>query len=310
MPASQSHIPVLLNALLEALNIKPAGAYIDCTFGRGGHSQALLEKLSCQGSLFLLDQDPDAIAYAQARFAHDARVNIRHSNFACLDKLAKENNLYAQVDGIFFDLGVSSPQLDNARRGFSFSHCGPLDMRMNTTTGETAAQWLAGVSTSELAGVLKAYGEERYAKKIAGKIRQEQNHKPITSTRRLSEIVCACYPRNYRGIHPATRTFQAIRIAVNQELASLQQALQASFNLLNHGGRLAVISFHSLEDRIIKRFIKCSRQQQPLPKMPVMPKPADHLRMIGKMLKPSADEIALNPRARSACLRVAEKVMV
>ena len=310
MPASQSHMPVLLNALLNALNIKPAGVYIDCTFGRGGHSQALLEKLSCQGRLFLLDQDPGAIACAQEKFAHDARVSISHSNFACLNRLAKENNLYAQVDGIFFDLGVSSPQLDNAHRGFSFSHCGPLDMRMNTSAGDTAAQWLASVSMGELAFVLKAYGEERYAKKIAGKILQEQNNKPITTTQRLSEIVCACYPRNYQGIHPATRTFQAIRIVVNQELASLQQALQASFNLLNHGGRLAVISFHSLEDRIVKRFIKRSKQQDPPPKMPVMPGPTDHLRIMGKMLKPSADEIALNPRARSACLRVAEKVIV
>ena len=310
MPAPQAHLPVLLNAALDALNIKSAGAYIDCTFGRGGHSEALLEKLSAQGSLLLLDQDPDAIACAQEKFAHDKRVKIRHSNFSCLNDLAEENDLYAQVDGIFFDLGVSSPQLDTAQRGFSFSHDGPLDMRMNTTTGNTAAQWLAGVSVSELAVVLKEYGEERYAKKIAGKILREQKNKPITTTRRLSEIICACYPQNYQGVHPATRAFQAIRIAVNQELACLQQALRASFDLLNHGGRLVVISFHSLEDRIVKRFIKMSQRQDPLPKMPVMPAPVSHLRMIGKMLRPSAEEIALNPRARSACLRVAEKVVV
>ena len=310
MPASSIHVPVLLTETLQGLAIKGDGTYIDCTLGRGGHSQLLLESLTSQGRLFLLDQDPSAIECAEQIFGNDKRVKIIHESFANLQEVGKCNDLNAKVDGIFFDLGVSSPQLDEADRGFSFSHDGPLDMRMNTNAGQTAAEWLASVSSKELVAALREYGEERHANKIASRILEEQQDSAITTTHRLAELVKACYPSSYQGIHPATRTFQAIRITINQELQALQKGLDAAFELLNGGGRLVVISFHSLEDRMVKRFIRDSNQTERVPaRMPVMPEQTDHLKALGKLIRPSERELDINPRARSARLRIAEKVL-
>ncbi|MDW3096301.1 MAG: 16S rRNA (cytosine(1402)-N(4))-methyltransferase RsmH [Gammaproteobacteria bacterium] len=309
MLARFTHVPVLLHESIQGLRIKGDGTYIDCTFGRGGHSQLLLQSLASQGRLFLLDQDPSAIECAQQQFVGDERVTIIHETFANLAEVGRKHGLLANVDGIFFDLGVSSPQLDEAQRGFSFSQDGPLDMRMNTSTGYTAAQWLESVSVNELIQVLREFGEERHAKKIANKVLDEQKVSAITTTKRLAETVKGCYPSNYQGIHPATRTFQAIRIAINKELLALQKGLEASFDLLNGGGRLVVISFHSLEDRMVKRFIRDTKQEDLLPKLPVMPELSDHLKSVGKLIRPSIEELKVNPRARSARLRVAEKVL-
>ena len=307
--SAQQHLPVLLNEALEAMKIKANGTYIDCTFGRGGHSQAFLSQLAAQGQLIVLDQDPSAIKIAEEKFSTDKRVKIIHESFANLSMLSERKKLKEKVDGIFFDLGVSSPQLDNAERGFSFNHDGPLDMRMNTSQGITAAEWLNKITVSELAEVLRGYGEERYAKKIASKILYVQKEHAITRTKQLSNIVEACYPKNYQGIHPATRTFQAIRIAVNDELSALQNALSAAFELLAINGRLVVISFHSLEDRIVKRFIRQTRSANYLPKLPVKHVPEVHLSEVEKMVRPSELEVEANPRSRSARMRTAEKVM-
>lgn len=310
MQDTYTHVPVLLHESIEGLNIKGNGTYIDCTFGRGGHSQLILENLTKQGRLLLLDQDPTAIAHAEKLFSNDARVKIHHQTFASLKTLSSEYDLHANVDGILFDLGVSSPQLDETQRGFSFSHDGPLDMRMNTATGQTAAQWLATVSVSELTKVLRDFGEERYAKKIASRVLQEQHQDAITTTKRLAKIVKSCYPSSYQGVHPATRTFQAIRIAVNEELSALRDGLQAAFDMLADGGRLVVISFHSLEDRIVKRFIReTSKDDYLMAKLPIMPEQNNYLKPIGKLVRPSEQEIRVNPRARSARLRIAEKVL-
>jgi 16S rRNA (cytosine1402-N4)-methyltransferase len=309
MSATSTHVPVLLHESLQGLKIKADGTYIDCTFGRGGHSQLLLESLSSQGRLFLLDQDPSAIDCAQQKFGNDERIKIIHQTFANLAEVGKDNDLLAKSDGIFFDLGVSSPQLDEAQRGFSFSHDGPLDMRMNTSAGVTAAEWLASVSAKEFISVLREFGEERHAKRIASKVLEQQQVSAITTTKQLAEIVKTCYPSHYQGIHPATRTFQAIRIAINEELQSLQKGLEAAFDLLNGGGRLVVISFHSLEDRMVKRFIRDTKQEDLLPKLPVMPELNDHLKSVGKLIRPSEQELEVNPRSRSARLRIAEKVL-
>ena len=310
MSASQIHKPVLLGEALTALNVCADGIYIDCTFGRGGHSQKILKCLGDDGQLYLLDQDPSAIAFADEKFGGDKRVQIIHNSFANLELVGKQHNLLGKVNGIFFDLGVSSPQLDVAERGFSFTQDGPLDMRMNTSAGITAEQWLTTISTSDLVAILREYGEERHAKKIASRVIEEQQLKPIRTTKRLADLVSECYPKNYQGIHPATRTFQAIRIAINEELQALKKGLNASFDLLCHGGRLVVISFHSLEDRIVKRFIRDSKADDLLPKLPIMPEQCDHLSAVGKLIRPTEKEMQLNARARSARMRVAEKVIV
>ena len=309
MADCSNHVPVLLEEALQGLSVNPNGTYIDCTYGRGGHSQQILSRLDTKGKLYVLDQDPTAVEIAKERYEDDSRVHVVHDSFANLLKLAEQKELIAKVNGIFFDLGVSSPQLDVADRGFSFTQDGPLDMRMNTDTGITASQWLNEISTADLTTVLREYGEEKHAKKIAHRITQEKLNSPIMSTAKLSEIVCECYPKGYQGIHPATRTFQAIRIAVNQELHALKSGLKASFQLLCVGGRLVVISFHSLEDRIVKRFIRDSKGKDLMPKLPVMPAKKDYLRPIGKLIQPSDKEVELNPRARSAKMRVAEKVL-
>ena len=308
MTEIHSHLPVLLKEACEAINVKANGVYIDCTFGRGGHSEKILKDLSNDGCLFVLDQDPLAIETAKKKFGHDTRVHIIHESFAKLQQLAIGFERMQQVDGILFDLGVSSPQLDEAHRGFSFSQDGPLDMRMNTTTGVTAEQWLATVDIPELTKVLFEYGEEKHAKKIAKRIVEENESGAITTTRQLANIVAACYPPSYRGIHPATRTFQAIRIFINDELGALQQGLQAAFELLACNGRLVVISFHSLEDRLVKRFIRSTNKSDELRKFPMITDLGEHLRAVGKLVRPSEEEIEVNPRSRSARLRIAEKV--
>ncbi len=310
MPELHQHVPVLLEEALRALRIKPDGVYIDCTFGRGGHSRSILQNLSQQGRLYLLDQDPAAIKIAKQVFADDQRVQITHESFANLLEMGESLALRERVDGILFDLGVSSPQLDQAERGFSFSNDGPLDMRMNTTTGESAAQWLARVPLEELITVLRDYGEEKYAKKIAAKIIAEQKKNAITTTKALADIVCSCYPAGYQGIHPATRTFQAIRIYINQELTALHDGLQAAFELLSNHGRLVVISFHSLEDRIVKRFIRDTRKEDVPKNLPVIAQASEYLKTVGKLIRPQQRELEQNARARSARMRVAEKVLV
>ena len=309
MPALQTHVPVLLEQTLDALHIHSDGIYVDCTFGRGGHSQSVLNCLSQQGRLFLLDQDPSAIQIAEQKFGGDDRVRIIHDSFANLLTMGERHDLLQRVDGILFDLGVSSPQLEQAARGFSFNHDGPLDMRMNTIAGETAAQWLANVQLENLVMVLREYGEEKHAKKIARKILAERVKNPIKSTKQLAQIVQACYPANYQGIHPATRTFQAIRIYINCELEALHDGLNAAFELLANKGRLVVISFHSLEDRIVKRFIRDTRQQNIPKNLPVIIEQNRYLRVVGKLVRPAEDELAINPRARSARLRIAEKIL-
>lgn len=297
----------MLEESKQALNIRPEGTYLDCTFGRGGHSEAFLQSLSTRGCLYVIDQDATAIEVAREKYAQDERVTIVHKSFEDLSQIGEQYNLLNRTDGIFFDLGVSSPQLDKAERGFSFTQDGPLDMRMNNTQGQTAQQWLAQCSESELIDVLRTYGEERYAKKIASQIMQAQQNQPLTGTLQLADIIKSCYPPSHQGIHPATRSFQAIRIAVNRELDALSRALEAAYQLLKTSGRLAVISFHSLEDRMVKRFIR-DTLPKPLAKLPIPHQSALHLKPIGKLIRPSQKEIDSNPRSRSARLRVAQKV--
>ncbi len=310
MPATQDrhqgllHIPVLRDAVLAGLEPRPAGHYLDGTFGRGGHAGALLARLGPSGRLLVMDRDPAAIAAAHELFDADPRVAIRHANFA---DMANWDAARAGVDGVLLDLGVSSPQLDDAARGFSFQSDAPLDMRMDTTTGATAAEFLARADATAIADALYRYGEERMSRRIARAIVARRAEAPIRTTRELAELVEHVLGRRERNKHPATRTFQGLRLAVNDELGALERALPAAVAVLKPGGRLAVISFHSLEDRLVKQFIR-GPQAQParrgLPPPPAVPAP---LRALRRVL-PDAEEIARNPRARSAVLRIAEKV--
>ncbi len=304
------HLPVLLDEVLENLAIKPGGMYVDATFGRGGHSQAILNQLGTHGRLFALDKDPEAITHARKLFVKDARFSIAHGSFATLQAYLEREGCFGKVDGILLDLGVSSPQLDDPDRGFSFMRDGKLDMRMDSSQGMDAAEWLATVEENTLANVLWEYGEERFSRRIARSIVAKRQEAPMTTTKQLAEIVSAAIPRWQKGKHPATRSFQAIRIAVNQELDDLEQVLAQSLEALTVGGRLAVISFHSLEDRLVKRFIQRHEQGDVFPAgMPI--KQAMYkrrLKRLGRAIKPSAREIAFNPRARSAILRIAEKL--
>lgn len=304
------HESVLLAEVLANLAIKPHGVYVDATFGRGGHAQAILNQLGPTGRLLALDKDPQAILYARRHFSHDSRFSIKHGSFATLESFVVEQNLLHKIDGIFFDLGVSSPQLDDPERGFSFMRSGKLDMRMDDTQGLTAAEWLAKVSETELARVLFEYGEERYSRRIARAIVAARVQAPITTTEQLAEIVARAHPAWQMGKHPATRSFQAIRIAINEELADLEQGLQQSLDVLAVGGRLLVISFHSLEDRLVKQFMQQQERGNDFPAgLPV--KQSDiqaRLKRLGRSVKPSSQEIARNPRARSAILRIGEKL--
>ena len=298
------HIPVMREAVLAGLALRPDGRYLDGTFGRGGHARAMLDRLDANGRLLLMDRDPQAIAHARREFGGDARVAIRHANFS---ELAGWDAARAGLDGVLLDLGVSSPQLDDAARGFSFQSDAPLDMRMDPTTGMSAADFLANADEREIADVLFRYGEERMSRRIARVIVARRVESPITTTRELAELVERTLGRRERNKHPATRTFQALRLHVNDELGSLERALPAAGEVLKSGGRLAVISFHSLEDRIVKQFIRGPRPvavRRGLPAPPSQPAP---LRAVGRAQMPDAAEVERNPRARSAVLRIAEK---
>jgi 16S rRNA (cytosine1402-N4)-methyltransferase len=300
---------VLLNEAIEALNIDPDGVYIDCTCGRGGHSIAILGKLNKKGRLIAIDKDLEAVAAVQKRLLRDRRFSIKQYSFSNLIQLTDSLNLTGQIDGMLLDLGVSSPQLDDPQRGFSFLKQGPLDMRMDRTCNITAAQWLARVDESKLAEVIKTYGEDRYARRIAKTIIAARNQFPIKTTRQLASLICDAIPVRGRHKHPATRTFQAIRIVVNSELQDLKKVLKQSLAVINKGGRLVVISFHSLEDRIVKRFIRDHSMALQAPRgLPVIEKAetAVQLRRVGRARRASKAECQSNPRARSAILRTAE----
>lgn len=307
------HIPVLLNEAVENLVISPNGVYIDATFGRGSHSQAILDRLNAQGRLIAFDKDLDAVAYAKKHFSHDPRFAIYHTSFARMEMVLREAQVFGAVSGILFDLGVSSPQLDDPARGFSFMRDGKLDMRMDRTRGTDAMSWIASIDEKTLADVLFQFGEEKFSRRIARAIIAARNEKPIETTAQLAEIIKKSVPRTKATIdkHPATRSFQAIRIAVNQELSELQLGLNQALEALAIGGRLAVISFHSLEDRVVKQFIKQHEKGQPIPRG--LPIKGDlfnaRLKTVVKPIKPDPQEVNVNPRARSAILRIAEKLL-
>jgi 16S rRNA (cytosine1402-N4)-methyltransferase len=309
--SSATHITVLLDEAVDALAIKPAGTYVDGTFGRGGHSRRILEKLGNQGRLIALDRDMAAVAAASA--IEDKRFQIIHSHFSAMQEALSEIGV-EKVDGVLLDIGISSPQIDEGERGFSFRFDGPLDMRMDQSRGQTAAEFIAEASEQQLTGVIKDYGEERFAKQIARAIvAARAGGDRIATTGQLAKIVAGAVPKIEPGQDPATRTFQALRIFVNQELEELALALPQCLPLLSAGGRLVVISFHSLEDRIVKRFIRAEQDRDDLPaNFPVKAKDLPQPRMIAvcKAIKPSAAEIRRNPRSRSAVMRVAERTAV
>ena len=304
-----NHQSVLLEEALESLNIHPSGIYIDATFGRGGHSRAILQQLNEKGRLIAFDQDPEAVTFAKQQFADEPRLKIEHCNFNQVADVIEQYGLTEKIDGVLMDLGVSSPQLDDAGRGFSFLRSGPLDMRMDTSQGETARQWLARVKTADLIRVLKKYGEEKFARRIATAIVETRATREITETGDLAEIISNAIPVKEKHKHPATRSFQAIRIHLNEELQAIQQGLTGAASVLAKGGRLSVISFHSLEDRIVKRFMRDISSRPKLPAgLPVMEADIEvPYRLVGKPITAGAEELDINPRARSARLRVLEK---
>ena len=309
--AQFTHAPVLLDEVLVGLAIRADGCYLDATFGRGGHTQAVLQQLGVEGRMVALDRDPAAIAAGNARFADETRLQLLHTPFASLQFAASDAGVTG-FDGVLFDLGVSSPQLDDATRGFSFMQDGPLDMRMDNSSGITAANWLAKVSEHELLRVISEYGEERFARRIAAALIQAREQHAITTTAQLAKLVSDAVPTREPGKHPATRTFQAIRIAVNAELEQIDQALLQAMAVLKPGGRLCVISFHSLEDQRVKRFMQTQSQDDPmfagLPQIPIERRAK--LKRVGKAIHSSEAEIKRNPRARSAILRIAERLDV
>ena len=308
MSSGGAHVTVLLDEAVDSLAIKQDGVYVDATFGRGGHSRRILSALGDSGRLVALDRDPQAIAAGAA--VADRRFQLVHRAFGELAEAAAEAGV-ASVDGILFDVGVSSPQIDDGERGFSFRYDAPLDMRMDTTQGETAAEWLARAELREITEVIKNYGEERFAFQIAKKVVAARVEQPIVTTAQFAALVREAVRTREPGQDPATRSFQALRIHINQELRQLEVVLPQALELLKPGGRLVVISFHSLEDRIVKNFMRAQSTADSLPKgLPLradqLPQPK--LRLIGKAIKPCAAEVAANPRARSAVMRVAEKV--
>ncbi|WP_027856125.1 16S rRNA (cytosine(1402)-N(4))-methyltransferase RsmH [Marinobacterium jannaschii] len=306
-----SHTTVLLDEAVNLLVTDEAGFYVDGTFGRGGHSGLILKHLGEHGQLMAIDKDPEAITYSQTLFADDNRFSICHGSFAELESFVTARDMNGKVDGILLDLGVSSPQLDDASRGFSFMNDGPLDMRMNPTVGESAADWINRVDEKEMADVFYIYGEERFSRRMAKAVVAERQLEPITTTARLAKIITEANPAWEKGKHPATRVFQAIRIYVNRELEDLENCLQQSLEMLKEGGRMVVISFHSLEDRIVKRFIrKYVKGDEHIPRgIPVTEEMLDQrLKAVGKALKPGKQEVDDNPRARSAVMRVASKL--
>jgi len=304
------HFSVLLRESVDALVQDASGFYIDGTFGRGGHSRAVLQRLNAEGRLLGFDKDPLAIAAGEKLEQEDQRFSIVHDSFAALADIAAQREVAGRVAGILLDLGVSSPQLDQAERGFSFMQDGPLDMRMDTSRGISAAQWVNSASEEEIARVLFEYGEEKFSRRMARAIVAHRRESPFTRTRQLAEVIAAANPKWERDKHPATRAFQAIRIEINNELKDLEQALHAAMAVLQPGGRLVVISFHSLEDRIVKRFMKQEARGQVFPKgLPVTADQLQHrLRIIGKTVRASEEEVQQNIRSRSAIMRVAEKI--
>lgn len=312
MSQELGHLSVLLEESVAGLNIRPDGIYIDGTFGRGGHSKLILASLGEQGRLIAIDRDPQAIE-AATQFATDPRFEIIHGGFGDLKSYIEAKGLVGKIDGILLDLGVSSPQLDDADRGFSFLRDGPLDMRMDNTRGETAAQWIAKADIEDMAWVFKTYGEERNARHIARCIAADRQQIPFERTKQLADLIFRITKHKERNKHPATRVFQAIRIYVNSELQQIEQALAAAVAVLAPYGRLSVISFHSLEDRLVKRFIRKESQPKsvpvglPIPELEL--KNSCTLRPIGKAYKPDEQELDDNPRSRSSVLRVAERLV-
>ncbi len=314
--SAPDHITVLLHEAVDGLALKEDGIYIDATFGRGGHSRLILSKLSANGRLIAIDRDPRAIAEAQK--IQDPRFHIEHNSFSAIAEICEKLGLTGKIDGILLDLGVSSPQLDDAERGFSFMKDGPLDMRMDTTKGLSAAQWLQQVSEQDLAWVLKTFGEERFAKRIAqaivnyNKSAVEKNSEILNRTLQLAELIAQSVPFKDKHKHPATRSFQAIRIYINSELEELESLLQSALTVLAPQGRLSVISFHSLEDRMVKHFMRKQSKGEDIPKgLPLREDQIERrqtLKTIGKAIQPSDEEIAFNPRSRSAVLRIAERI--
>ncbi len=306
-----SHRPVLLAEVLAALQLDRDDRVIDCTFGRGGHSRRILECLGPAGRLLAIDRDEDAIRSPEAiALAGDPRFELVHSRFSDLQAQAMRRGWVGKVSAVLMDLGVSSPQLDQSFRGFSFLRDGPLDMRMDGSEGETAAEWLARVPEAQLAGALFEFGEERHARRIARAITRRRAQAPLTTTRELAQLIEAAVPGREPGKHPATRSFQAIRIVINQELAELESGLAQALAVLRPGGRLAVIAFHSLEDRMVKRFLRDEERgfSAPVPRGLPSPSQSPRLRRLGRAIKPGAEELEANVRARSAVLRVAEKL--
>ncbi len=311
-----THRPVLFDEVLRGLAVKPDGIYVDGTFGRGGHAAAILERLGPDGRLLAIDKDPQAVAAAQDRFGNDPRFSIARGSFATLGYLVREMGREGDlpqagnVDGVLLDLGVSSPQLDDPARGFSFRHDGALDMRMDPDQGQSAAQWLAQAEEYDIRRVLRVYGEEKFAKRIAHAIVTTREQTPLTTTAQLAALIAEASPVHERGKDPATRSFQAIRIFINGELDDLQAALPQVIEVLKPGGRLAVISFHSLEDRIVKRFLRTEAKGDPFP--PDLPVPQSALnpaiKLVGKQIRASEQEVVENPRARSAVMRIAERL--
>ena len=304
--ALAGHLPVLYAQVLDGLRVVGDGTYLDGTFGRGGHARGVLERLGPKGRLLVMDKDPEAIAVAEREFGADPRVSIYRGSFA---QLGEWDATAAGLDGVLFDLGVSSPQLDVAERGFSFGKDGPLDMRMDPESGESAAEWLARASDKDIADVLWTFGEERQSRRIARAIVARRAETPLLRTAQLADLIASVVPRGDQKIHPATRSFQAIRIYINRELGDLEDGLDAALARLKPGGRLAVISFHSLEDRIVKQFI-AKRAKAPAGnrRMPVELAFTPTLRDVSGAVKADDAELSANPRARSAVLRVAEKL--
>lgn len=308
--SSNAHVPVLLGSVLEGLDIKADGLYVDGTFGRGGHSAAILNALNARGRLIAIDRDPQAVASASTLLTDDPRFEVVRGEFAKLETIIGERGQNGKVDGLLLDLGVSSPQLDEAERGFSFLRNGPLDMRMDPDSGIAAAEWLQTVEEKDLRSIIRKFGEERHAARIARAVVTKRENAAIETTGQLAEIVSSSVPAHTRKRHPATKTFQAIRLFINNELGQLEAALAQSIGVLQLGGRLCVISFHSLEDRIVKRFMRnASReaeQYRGMPEVPVEFRPK--LALVGKVISATAEEIQANVRARSARLRIAERV--
>ena len=307
--STAGHTSVMVKEVVEALNIRPDGTYVDATFGRGGHTRAILECLGPAGRVLAIDRDPDACRYGHEVFANEPRMRLVQARFSDLAAIIEREGLRQRITGMVFDLGVSSPQLDHASRGFSFQKQGPLDMRMDFSTGETVADWLSAVEEAELVRVLRELGEERYAKRIARAVVGARGHVPLTTTTELAALISQCVPTAEPGKHPATRTFQALRIKVNGELDELDVILSQIESLLSVNGRLVVISFHSLEDRRVKHFFRrCARGDRYPPDLPITrDQIRPTLRLVGKLLRPTSEEVDLNPRARSAVMRVAER---